>query len=145
MNRTILFRMINCKYEGLLFLWARLCLAQRSFRVLASKQRMYRSHVTYEGYTNKFYIKIYNSPSFLWGVHAGHQWALGSPHHLTTNRWSQWSLNNWSLWLCYLPMSLPTASLAEKLLNKLIRVKCEKCFNSWWNCLEMTQELKKNW
>ena len=50
-------------------------------------------------------------------------------------------------------MSLPTASLAETLLNKLIlvdffgaiRVKCEKCFNSWWNCLEMTQELKKNW
>ena len=48
-------------------------------------------------------------------------------------------------------MSLPTASLAETLLNKLIlvdffgaiRVKCEKCFNSWWNCLEMTQELKK--
>ena len=40
----------------------------------------------------------------------------------------------------------------ERLLNKFILVvfcgairgKCEKCLNSWWNCLEMIQELKEN-
>ena len=48
--------------------------------------------------------------------------------------------------LTILPMSLHTASLEKRLLNKYILVdfcgairgKCEKCLNSGCNCLEMT-------
>ena len=48
-------------------------------------------------------------------------------------------------------MSLHTSSSEKRLVNKYIfvdfcgaiRGKCEKCLNSGWNCLEMTEELKK--